>query len=180
MFLDKIDVLPIVRAHFNTLVDNATGERSRTDIILFFGIPVIVGATAVWGGIRIRVSAVTAILTASAIFVGLLPNLLILVLSFLVSTKGESSDMHLQRRKTFMREIAANLSFSLVLSLVLTADATGALIMLPRDEYPIGLTSSFVLIAGSVMFGLTMLMLIRRIYALVVNELDLHKIKNAA
>jgi hypothetical protein len=58
---------------------------------------------------------VSAILTASAIFVGLLPNLLILVLTFLTNTKGDPSDQALQLRKQFMREIVAHVSFSLAL-----------------------------------------------------------------
>jgi hypothetical protein len=179
MLLDKISVRPIISDHADTLRDYGTGKRSIFDVCLFFGLPIAVAVVAVWTGIRIRVSAVTAILTASAIFVGLLPNLLILVLTFLMNTKGDPSDPVLQLRKRFMREIAAHVSFSFVLSLALVSIATGALIALPKDESPIGAVPTFLLVLGCVALLLTMLMLIRRMHALVVSEFDRHKLKAA-
>jgi hypothetical protein len=177
MFLDKIDVSSIVTEHAATFRDYGTGKRSISDVCLFVGLPFVVAAVAVWTGIRIRVSAVTAILTASAIFVGLLPNLLILVLTFLMNAKGEPSDF--QIRKRFMREITAHVSFSFVLSLALASVAIGALMLLQKDENPVGVTATFLLVLGSVALLLTMLMLIRRMHALVVSEFDRHKLKAA-
>jgi hypothetical protein len=176
MLLDKIDVTPVVADHVDTLRDSATGKRSWLDIILFFGVPLGLSAFAVWKGIRIRATAITAILTASAIFVGLLPNLLVLVLTFLMNTKSDSPSPALQRRKVFMRQIAAHVSFSFVLSLALASIAAGSLVMLNKDTDPAGGTLTFLMVFASVTFLLTMLMLIRRMYALVVNEFDHHKI----
>jgi hypothetical protein len=179
MLLDKISVGPIISDHADTLRDYGTGKRSISDVCVFFGLPMAVAAVAVWTGIRIRVSAVTAILTASAIFVGLLPNLLILVLTFLMNAKGDASDSVLQLRKRFMREIAAHVSFSFVLSLALASIAVGALMLLRKDENPLGAVPTFLLVVGSVTLVLTMLMLIRRMHALVVSEFDRHKLKAA-
>jgi hypothetical protein len=177
MFLDKIDPSPIIADHVATLRDNRGGKRSFFDLVLFAGLPLIVATIAVWTyGLRIRVGAVTAILTASAIFIGLLPNLLVLVLNFLEKTKGDPSDQLLQTRKRFMREIAANVSFSFVLSLGLASVAAGALMTLPSDNQSNGPVITFVLIAGSVCLLLTLLMFIRRMHVLIVSEFDLHRI----
>jgi hypothetical protein len=180
MFLDKINVGPVVADHVKTLRDYRTGKQSITDLLMFFGVPVAAAVAAVWAGIQIRVSAITAILTASALFIGLLPNLLILVLQFLNSTKG-SDAADLQLRKRFMREIATHVSFSFVLSLALAGVATGALFSLPRDEKPVATVFTFLLVDGSATLLLTLLMLIRRMYKLVDSEFERHKFqKNAA
>jgi hypothetical protein len=176
MLLDKIDPSPIISDHLATLYDHGANRRSVLDIALFFGVPLIIAGIAVeFAGIRIRVAAVTAILTASALFIGLLPNLLVLVLSFLEKSKGDPSDTLLQNRKRLMREIAAHVSFAFVLSLTLASIATAALMMLHRDDQPSGPVLTFSLIAGSVCLFLTLLMLIRRMHVLIVSEFDLHK-----
>lgn len=180
MFLDKISVRSIVTDQVDTLRDWGTGKLSISDIVLFFGFPVAVAGFSVWHGIRIRATAVSAILTASAIFIGLLPNLLILVLTFLGSTKGDPSDSAIQNRKQFMRQIAAHVSFSFVLSLGLASVATTALVLLQRDEWPTGAGLTFALIAGAIALLLDLLMLIARMHTLVVTEFDRHKFKNAA
>lgn len=177
MLLDKIDPSPIISEHIGTLYDNRTGKRSALEIVLFFGVPLGVAAIAVWTyGIRIRVGALTAILAASAIFIGLLPNLLVLVLTFLEKVKGESSDQVLQTRKRFMRQIAAHVSFSFVISLLLASVAITALLLLPTENQSNGPVLTFVLIAGSVCLLLTLLMLIRRMHILIVSEFDQHRI----
>jgi hypothetical protein len=180
MLLDKIDVRPIIADHVDTFRDFGTHKRSAFDILLFFGLPVAIATVALWSGIRIQAIAVGGILTASSIFVALLPNLLLMVLTFLQNTRGESADRFLQIRKRFLREIAINISFSLILSLALASTAIGSLIVLPKEQEPIGPALTFLLITGSVAFLLTVLMLIRRMYALVLNEFDRHKLNQAA
>ena len=175
MFLDKISVRPIVSEHIETLRDYGTDKLSITDIVVFFGLPAALAVGAVWIGIRVRVSAVSAILTASAIFIGLLPSLLVLVLSFLTGTQGEADDQSLQTRKRFMREIAVNVSFAFVLSLVVAIIATTVLVLLPNDSTPSGITGTFLLVYGSTALALTLLMLIRRMHILVTTEFDRHK-----
>jgi hypothetical protein len=180
MFLEKVDIRPIISDQAATLRDHGTGKISATDITLFFILPIAVAAFSIWAGARIRASAVSAILTASAIFIGLLPNLLILVLTFLMNTKGDQSDASLHLRKRFMREISTHVSFCFVLSLVLASVATIALILLDKDDLPVGPVLAVLLVAGSVALLLALLMLIRRMHVLVSTEFDRFKFKNVA
>src|ERR1019366_6414775 len=143
MFPEKIDVRPIIADQAATLRDNGTGKISATDITLFFILPVALAAFSILTGVRIRASAVSAILTASAIFIGLLPSLLVLVLTFLMSTKGDQNDPSLQQRKRFMREISTHVNFCFVLSLLLASVATIALILLDKDDLPVGPVLAF-------------------------------------
>jgi hypothetical protein len=180
MFPEKIDIRPIIADQAATLRDHGTGKISVADIALFFILPIAIAAFSTWARVRIRASAVSAILTASAIFVGLLPSLLVLVLTFLMSTKGEQSDPSLQLRKRFMREIATHVNFCIVLSLALASVAAIALILLDRDDLPVGPVLAFLLIATSVALLLALLMLFRRMHVLVATEFDRHKFKNVA
>lgn len=180
MFPEKIDIRPIIADQTATLRDNGTGKISAADIALFFILPLAIAAFSTWAGVRIRAIAVSAILTASAIFVGLLPSLLILVLTFLVGTKGDQGDPSLQLRKRFMREITTHVNFCLVLSLALASVATIALILLDKDDLPVSPVLAFLLIATSVALLLALLMLIRRMHVLVATEFDRHKFKNVA
>lgn len=180
MFPEKIDIRPILADQAATLRDQGTGKILVTDVTLFFILPLAVAAFSVWSGARIRASAVSAILTASAIFIGLLPNLLILVLTFLMYTKGDQSDPALQLRKRFMREISTHVSFCFVLSLALATVATIALVLLDKDDLPVGPVLAFLLIAGSMALLLALLMLIRRMHVLVSTEFDRYKFRNVA
>jgi hypothetical protein len=112
--------------------------------------------------------------------VGLLPNLILMVLTFLQSSREDPTDSSLQVRKRFLREIAANLSFSILIGLALVSLAIIALFGLTSDQDRVGGILAFLLVAGSVAFVLTLLMVLRRIYALVGNEFDRHKRNRAA
>lgn len=180
MFLDKIDVRTIVTGHLSTLRDYGTQRRSVFDIVLFFGVPAVVAGIGLWNTVQIHVAAVNGILTAFAIFVGLLFNLLMMVLMFLQTTQGNPADKFLQVRKQLLREITANLSFSILISVALVGVAIFSLIGIAKDGDVIGPIQTCLLVAGSVNFVLNLLMVLRRMYALILNEFDRHKLNRAA
>jgi hypothetical protein len=119
-------------------------------------------------------------LTAFSIFVGLLFNLLVIVLTFLQSTQGSPDDRFVQIRRQLLREITSNLSFAILVALMLVAVAIISLMRTGRDDEPIHPAEEFILIAGSINFVLTLLMVLRRMYALLLNEFDRHKLNRAA
>ena len=180
MPLDKIDVSTIIFGHLGTLRDYGTHKRSILDLVLFFALPLAVAATAVWFNVHVRATAVTALLTAFSIFVALLFNLLVMVLTFLQTTGGNPDDRFIVVRKQLLREITANLSFAILVALVLVAVAIVALVRTGRDDEPVRRPEVFILAAGSCNFLLTLLMVLRRMYALLQNEFDRHKLNRAA
>ena len=180
MPLDKVDVREIIAGHLGTLRDYGTGRHSVSDWILFFALPLAAAGSCLWFRVHIRATAVTALLTAFSIFVALLFNLLVMVLTFLQTTRG-GADVHLLLvRKQLLREITANLSFAILVALVLVAVAIIALVRTGKDDEPVHVPEMFVLVAGSVNFVLTLLMVLRRMYALLLNEFDRHKLNRAA
>jgi len=180
MPLDKINVGTIVAGHLATLRDYGTQRRSAVDVFVFFIVPVVLAGLTVWSGVHVRATAVNALLAAFSIFVGLLFNVLIMVLTFLQTTQGSPDDRSLVIRKQLLREITANLSFAILVALMLVAVAIISLVRTENDNDPIHAPEAFVLIAGSATFVLTLLMILRRMYALLLNEFDRHKLNRAA
>lgn len=176
MAFERINILPIVAAHFDTLRDYGTDRRSYSDLLLFLVTPVAFGGLSLWYDARLRAAAVTGLLTASAIFVALLMNLLIMVLTFLRATRGNPGDKSLQLRKRYLREIVANLSFSILMALVLVGTALGALFSLKEDQDLIGRWPTCLLTIGAVALVLSLLMVLRRMYVLILSEFDRHKL----
>jgi hypothetical protein len=177
MFLEKINVWSIIANHIDTLRDYGTDKRSYADLLLFFALPVAVAGFAFWRGTQLRAIAVTGLLTASAMFVALLLNLLIMVLAYLRSTRGSPTNQSLQLRKRFLREIAANLSFSILVALGIVGVSITALFRLKPNEDLIGAAPTFCLMAGGAILVLTLLMTLRRIYALILDEFDRHRFR---
>jgi hypothetical protein len=176
--LRKIDVTPILRDHIKTLRDHRTDKLSYPDLLLFFFLPIVLAGIAIWKNVQLRLIAVTGVLTASAIFVALLLNLLVMVLTYLRLTEGEPSDQSVHLRKALLREIAVNLSFSILMALVLVGTALAALFGLENDQdLKIGPVPTFVLITGASSLVLSLLMILRRIYILILDEFDRHRLR---
>ncbi len=176
--LRKIDVIPILRDHIQTLRDYTTGKLSYSDILLFFFLPLVLAGFGAWEKVQLRAVAVTGVLTASSLFVALLLNLLVMVLTYLRTTQGDPSDQSPRLRKTFLREIATNLSFSILVALAIVATALGALFGLgdSNTDLKIGVVPTFLLVAGASTLVLSLLMILRRMYTLILNEFERHKL----
>ncbi|MCW5979618.1 MAG: hypothetical protein KIT09_16185 [Bryobacteraceae bacterium] len=177
-WLRKIDITPIVAEHIRTLRDYRTGKVSYFDLALFLGLPLVVGAAAAWSGLHLRAIAVTGVLTASALFVALLLNLLVMVLTYLRATKGDPADQLLQLRKTLLSEVAVNLSFCILTAIGLVATALAGLFGLGDNnpDLKVGRLSSSILITGAFALLLGLLMILRRIFFLIRNEFEAHKL----
>jgi len=100
---EKINVTRIITAHVGTFEDYATKTPKVLDFVLFAGVPSIVVAVAIYWRFSFNVNAVNGLLTAFAIFAGLLFNLLVMVLSFLQSTPG-GSEKKLSTRRDLLRQ----------------------------------------------------------------------------
>ena len=156
MLLEKINVWPIIASHLDTLRDYGTGKRSAFDWILFFVLPIAVGGIARLKDIQLRTIAVTGLLTAFSIFTGLLLNLIMTVITFLRTTRGSLADGSLQVRKELLRQLAANLAFSILISVAVVAVAITALFRLTASQDQIGRTPTFLLVIGGTGFILNL------------------------
>lgn len=174
---EKINVWPIITDHIGTLYDYRTNERSYPDLLLFFILPLVPAGFVLWKGLELPAIAVAGLLTASSIFVTLLMNLLVMVLGFLRATRGNPADKLLQLRKRYLREVVANLSFSILVALAMVGTSIIALFTLRTANSLVAPVFTSLLTAGGVLLVLSLLMVLRRMYTLIQHEFDRHKLK---
>lgn len=189
--LRKVDVRDIILAHYRTLYDNRLGRASRTkDVLLFAGIPALSALVLTVAGVRLGETG--ALLAAVSILGGFLFALLILILEMSsdaaarAEEDGEPSPRTLRRVKV-LREVSANVAYSVLISVLTTASlAVGDFLLPPtRAPQPGGLIKNAeqpAWISGISIFllihlGLTLLMVLRRTYAIAQRELDFASVR---
>jgi hypothetical protein len=180
--VNKINILGIILAHFDTLRDSR-GARHWPDFILFLGLPLVVSVVCLYFGWALYVDALNAMLAAFAIFAGLLLNLLILVYTF--SPGGELYPGAVAKaRAIFVRHLHSNLAFAVLLSVLIAVIALVAVAYLRMHDT--GATAhtgpivTFGLIFLTTNFVLTLLMVLKRIHVILGLELDKPTIRKAS
>jgi hypothetical protein len=131
-FLDRVNVIFILKEHFQTFYDysvwKASGERKATkiDLVCFVMIPAITAVTLGVLSIRLIDSYISIIITALAIFVGLLFNLLTLILDLarrqkeeILKKKKEKIDISETDKIKFIltKELFINISSAIIISI---------------------------------------------------------------
>lgn len=164
--LRRLDISQIIRDHLNTLYAADTNQRSWGDVTLFFVFPGAVALVLLWlGDVRLTPPVANEIITALAIFAGLLFNLLLLTHSLIGNSVAEKGVV-----KRVIREIYANISFATLIALTIILISLGSLL---------GQNPTFVLIVSGVViyfltnFLLTLLMILSRIHTLLSRDFDL-------
>lgn len=174
MALDKIDIRRIVTGHVASMRNFATDKLSVSDLALFFGMPLVAAAVAVYLGWGFYVDALNALLAAFAIFAGLLLNLLLLIYTF--STNASYPTTLAKTRSRFVKELHDNIAFAVLVSvLIVMAAFVGVAELKMKDPQNPGHTGSllsFVLVFLTANFVLTLLMILKRIHVLLSNEID--------
>ena len=177
-FAEKADVLPILRAHLETMSSFRDDKLSIPDLCFFFGLPALIGIALPCLHFGFRLDAVTGFLNAFAILTGLMLNLLVLV--FTISTSaGERPDVQL--RKRVLRQVFANVCFCILIAILLTGTALVALSYMRSVSFAqTGPIATFVLASLTLNFVLSLLMVIKRMYKLISTEFDTNVGKRAA
>lgn len=183
--LVKIDVRDIICSHYGTLYDNRRERPSRTDVLVFLVLPALISIAATALGVRLGETG--ALLAAVSVLGGFLFALLIVVLQMsaeAASRTEESSDVQprILRRVKILREVSANVAYSALVSITATtslvigdlvlshprAPRPGDVVAMPEQPAWISAVSLFLLSHLS----LTLLMVLRRTYAITQRELD--------
>lgn len=163
----KIDISCILKDHFGTMRNERTGSFDWSDGLLFIGLPLLMGLIAFYAGVNLDNNAIAIMITAASIFSGLLINVLVLIYS--INQKVESNDKTpkemVNLEKSFLKEIFANLSFSILISLFVIFFLS--LLIFSPNWLDKGLIA--IIIALSINFILTVLMALKRIH-LLLNE----------
>ncbi|MGN2361363.1 hypothetical protein [Streptomyces luridiscabiei] len=161
-----IDLVPIVKDHFNTLRSHSTNKIMWTEVVFFYGTPLLVGSLGVilsW-----KVAGVGNILAAFAILAGLLFNLLVLL--FDVAAKaaqaGGLTDQNV--RLKLARQLQSNVTYALLIALT-SAGILGVASGMGMEQ--VNRWLSGILLVFLAHFTLTLLMIMRRIRSAFLNSL---------
>jgi hypothetical protein len=161
----KIDVSDIIRDHFSTLRSDRRSGVSLVDLLLFVGLPALVAGLMSWLGVTLDAGAVSVLITALAIFTGLLFNLLLLAHGLIRRAADQSNAAAAD--KQLLKEIYVNISYSILVAL---SALVGLLIKIVILNHWVVIVLSLVtyFLVGN--FLLTLLMVLKRIHVLLRRE----------
>ncbi|WDM78281.1 hypothetical protein K6979_14005 [Xanthomonas cucurbitae] len=180
----KINVAGIIVAHLYTLRDFKEKRPSFIDIAVFFICPAFV-ATVVWlGGYPLESGLLNSLINASAILLGLLLNLLVLMfdqknkagesLGRLGASTGpdyNGKQRRLELRCEVINETVANISFTILLCIV--SLCTLLIFSMSGESKSVGLWERTVYGLNVFIWAnvsLTIMMIIKRVFALFSQE----------
>lgn len=162
---NKVNISDIIRDHLRTLRNESANRVSAIDYVTFFGLPVFFAILSWAYGFKISGESIPTLITALSIFAGLLINVLVLIYTVsqnvetLTSKRGKED---VENEKKFLREIFANISYSVLICLV-SVVLLLILIWLPSN---LSVTFSATIVALTLHFVLTLMMAVKRIHIL--------------
>ena len=179
--LDKINVLKICKDHVGTLRDFDTKKFSIGDLALFFVVPLVIGVVATFVHGSMGSTEVTVLVTAFSIFTALLFNLLLLTFDLISKTDDSSDEFMVKLKMLLLQQTYNNISFSILVAIA----AIGLLLIYLLDsrlsfsmsqiEYII----SFGVYYLTTLFLLTLLMILKRVHALLSREMKIIQTENS-
>jgi len=120
----KIDVFPIVKAHFDTLRDYSTGKYSWVDIIVFTIIPILTAISFVYFKFSFVSEVSSLLINFGAIFTALLLSVLVMIYDQkmkLIDANDKSEgglDEAMQLRLNLVSQLYVNICFAVLVSIL--------------------------------------------------------------
>ena len=169
----KINVSSIVRDHWATLYNAQSGKRSPFDFVLFYLLPIAIGAFSFWRGLDLSKDTYNVSITFFGIFIALMLNIQVAIFSIFQRKWTPSADKRVaevqerevQERRTLLKELNANVSY---IVLVCCAALFAVLVFYVRDLKE-GVWPALTIVLYS-HFMLTLLMIVKRAHALFQKE----------
>lgn len=165
----KINCKKIIQRHFKTLVNNNTGKSNLDDWITFFVLPLLAAVGIVIYNKSASANTINLIITALSIFVGLLINVLVLIFSLIQKETTRTLKIEI------LEETISNISYTIVVSVI--AIAFCFFTFIDNNIVQEIVTGIVYFLVGH--FFVTLMMIVKRMFLLFVNELDEFKNKSA-
>lgn len=184
--LVKINVLPIFKDHFYTLRNYGKEKVSKLDSFLFFFFPLLISAVLYYFNIHLTNSFANILITVFSIFAGLLFNLQILMFDAIGKVSSAemlpeifASQQSLNVRISLLETISLNVSFEILLCLSGVLILAASTLFKNMVAQAIFSVISFYII---IVFSVTLAMVLKRVHALLKNEIAIQKgiLKNRA
>lgn len=162
----KIDVKDIITNHIESLKKYGASKIYPSDLFLFFGLPLILAVILV-NSIQLDDTKLGIIVTAFTIFIGLLFNILAILLAF-DNQKYKDID------KEYIKQVLFNVCFSILISISVIVLS---LLKFVECSNIIMKIIDFILLYFIVVFLLTLLMILKRLFNLLIKRInDINKL----
>ena len=158
----KINVWKVIKSHFKTLVNHNTKKPGWDDWCIFLIAPIVIALLIVFFEKDASTNTVNLIITSLSIFVGLLINVLVLIFSLLQKEKDSKIKI------IVLKETIINITYVIIISVV-----TMILCFCMNIEgYYFKIIITFLIYLFTIHFILTLMMIVKRMYSLFINEMD--------
>jgi hypothetical protein len=167
--IGKINVSQIITDHVCTLTDQNTKKTSKSDCVLFFGLPILIAAVLVGLKLVFGKAISGVLITSLAIFAGLLFNLLLLI--FDIANKPRPAQAPLSPIKIqLLREIYNNIAYAILIALLTIVLSLIHFGLVALNLKPEAYATAFSIYACTGNFVLTLLMVLKRMHKLLREE----------
>lgn len=120
----KINIIPIIGDHFQTLKDGRSEKYSAADFAIFYGVPLLTATAPMIWRIRFDDTFYNLSITFFGIFIALLLNVQVAIFSIFQRKWDKPDDEHLveiqkeklSERRLLLGELNANLSYMTLIS----------------------------------------------------------------
>lgn len=177
MDLSKVDIRPIIRAHFASLKDARSGRTMLSDWAIHLGAPSVAAVGAFLAGVELTNETKAVLITAIALFGGLLFNLLVLASGLRLAARGS---FLFGDSKLLSRQLLANIEYSILLAFLGAAVLLPSMITIPRIPSALATVNEvarrvcYAISVGSLVgFGVAMLMVVRRMHIAMTKNLEI-------
>lgn len=159
----KFSAVGLVQDHYDTLRNYQTGKYSLSDFLTHLGVPAaIAGVSWLLDG---RAHNVSTVLTAVAIFTGLIFNVFVLIFDL---TARATDNLPAGSRTLVDRladELRANVSYAVLVGITLSG-ALGGLVMFTDTERPLGRLATAIVVFTGIHLLQTIFMILKRVRAM--------------
>lgn len=182
--LEKIDCRNIIYNHFSTLKRYSDKRYNPNDFVLFLFVPLIITILMFLVRPVISDSISQLIITCGTVFAALLLNLLLIIYDIVKRTEradangqtNDAGDLVKRRKKKkgvrlqFLQEIYHNISFSILLCVVIMMLTVFICFKFEMPYLNMGLSAIVYFLAS--IFGLTLLMVLKRVHLLLSHDIS--------
>ena len=168
--LDQINVFKIVSDHFKTFKNYRTKQYSPIDFVIFLGVPfIIAGVLLVLFG-SLPQNLIGVVVTSLSVFTALLLNLLMAAYTVARNASPLCNEGKIQVRKDLIHEMFSNISFAILVAIVTAVFVLCFGMIYNKTSPHIIYALNFFIYFFGLLFLLTLLMLLRRVYSLLQSE----------
>ncbi len=167
--IGRVNCWAIVRDHFATLVDENTRKTSGPDFVVFYLLPIAAGAILIAFNLILGKTMSNVLITALAVFAGLLFNLLLLIFDIANKPRPEKEKLTADKIR-YLKEIYSNIAYAILIALLAIVVILAHLLFFSLHIKLAFSMTAFLVYILFANFLLTLLMVLKRVHVLLGTE----------